>query len=265
MSMEIITNREKTEQIKLTADVVSQIRYLESNRKNPLVIDPFAYLFVSPAGNQMLNKALQKWPFFTEYLIAREKYFDDHLRTFFQDERSGQLVIPGAGNDMRAERLPFLKDRKIFEVDLPEKITLKKKIVEGALGRLPEQVSYIAADLSVTGFIKLLKQHGFNPHEKKVFLLQGLIYYLTPAGVDNLFEEILSVFSPDDLLLLDHVSKDFREDPPYPGDPLEYLAARGFLINESALLGNLTGHYFGITYKKRWWVVAAGKIPALLS
>jgi methyltransferase (TIGR00027 family) len=261
--METITNREKAEQIKLTADVVSQIRYLESNRKNPLVIDPFAHLFISPAGDQMLNTALQKWPFFSEYLVVREKYFDDHLRTFFNDERSGQLVMPGAGNDMRAERLQFLKDKKIFEVDLPEKITLKKKIVEGALGRLPEQASYISADLSVPGFVSLLEQQGFNPNGKKVFLLQGLIYYLNPSGVDSLFEEILSVFSPDDLLLLDHVSKDFREDPPYPGDPLEYLSARGFLIKESELLGNLTAHYFGKTYAKRWWVFAAGKMPAL--
>jgi methyltransferase (TIGR00027 family) len=223
------------------------------------VIDPFAYLFISPEAEQMLNKGLQKWPFFAEYLVVREKFFDDHLSAFFHDERSEQLVILGAGNDMRAERLPFLKDRKIFEVDLEEKITLKKALVEGGLGRLPEQVAYIATDVSAPGFITLLKQQGFNPHGKKVFLLQGLIYYLSPAGVDNLFEELLSVFSPADLLLLDHVSVDLSEYPPYPRDPLAYLAAKGFLINESALLGNLTAHYFGKTYKKRWWVVTAGK------
>jgi methyltransferase (TIGR00027 family) len=259
MPQRITTSREKTEQIKRTADVVSQIRYLESNKKNPLVIDPFAYLFISPEAEQMLNKGLQKWPFFAEYLIVREKYFDDHLSTFFHDERSGQLVILGAGNDMRAERHPFLKDRKIFEVDLDEKITLKKTLLEQALGRLPEQVVYIAADVSVPGFINLLMQQGFNPREKKVFLLQGLIYYLSPAGVDNLFEELLSVFSPADLLLVDHVSVDLSEYPPYPRDPLAYLTARGFLINESALLGNLSAHYFGKIHKNRWWVVTAGK------
>jgi methyltransferase (TIGR00027 family) len=259
MSKVTISDREKAEQIQRTADVVSQIRYLEGKKGNPLINDPFAYLFVSPEGERMLDKGLQQWPFFAEYLIVREKFFDDQLNIFFKENNSNQLIILGAGNDMRAERLPFLKNKKIFEVDLPDKINLKKSILDEALGKLPMHVAYIAADVSTQGFMGLLNRQGFNPAESKAFILQGLIYYLSPVGVDSLFAELKNVFMPGDILLLDHVSKDLSPTPPYPSDPLEFLLSIGLSIKESALLGNMTARYFGKTYKEKWWVIIADK------
>ena len=61
------------------------------------------------------------------------------------------------------------------------------KMCENVNGCLPDGVTYVGTDVSQDVFIDVLVQAGFNPNEKSVFLLQGLIYYMEPKGVDILF------------------------------------------------------------------------------
>jgi methyltransferase (TIGR00027 family) len=259
---------EKGRQVRRSADVVSAIRFQETQRGEPLISDPFAHLFVSPEGEEMLALALKRWPFFAEYLVVRDKFFDDHLERFCQEGDVRQIVILGAGNDMRAARLPFLKGVKVFEVDLSDQMTLKKAILLKALGKLPEKAVYVEANVTTDDFVGRLVQAGFVPDEKSAFIIAGLIYYLHPAGVDRLFEKLSFVPSLENLFLIDHISVDFsqksldpekRGKPPYPEDLSGYLSRRGFSIRESALLGDLTEKYYGKKYKEKWWVIAAIK------
>jgi methyltransferase (TIGR00027 family) len=257
---EVIEDEGLRNRIKRTADVVSQVRYLEGKKENPLFSDPFAHLFVSAEAEQMLMLGLSRWPFFADYLSAREKFFDEQLKEIFKETSFTQLVILGSGNDMRAERLPFLKDKKIFEVDLPDKMAAKTALLEKTLGKLPGQVAYVKADLSLPKFMTVLKQKGFDQKRKTAFLLQGLIYYLKPEGVDNLFNELMNVFKPGDSLLLDHTTEDMSQTKPYPVDLVQYLSEKGFLVTHHTSLGDLTAQYFGTGYPEKWWVVLATKI-----
>jgi methyltransferase (TIGR00027 family) len=257
---EVIEDEGLRNRIKRTADVVSQVRYLEGKKENPLFSDPFAHLFVSAEAEQMLMLGLSRWPFFADYLSAREKFFDEQLKEIFKETSFTQLVILGSGNDMRAERLPFLKDKKIFEVDLPDKMAAKTALLEKTLGGLPGQVAYVKADLSLPEFMTSLKQKGFDQKKKTAFLLQGLIYYLKPEGVDNLFNELMNVFKPGDSLLLDHTTEDMSQTKPYPVDLVQYLSEKGFLVTHHTSLGDLTAQYFGTGYPEKWWVVLATKI-----
>jgi methyltransferase (TIGR00027 family) len=257
---------EKSRQVRRSADVVSAIRFQETQRGGPLINDLFAHLFVSPEGEEMLAYALKRFPFFAEYLVVRDKFFDDHLMTFCQNDDVRQVVILGAGNDMRAARLSFLKGKKVFEVDFPDQIMKKKALLQKALGKFPEQVVYVEADVTESGLMKRLSKTGFVPHEKSAFIIEGLIYYLKPKGVDSLFEELGQIPLIGNLFLIDQTSAEMQQKaldperrgkPPYPEDLSDYLSKRGFLIRESALLGNLTERFYGKTYKERWWVVAA--------
>lgn len=258
----------KSKQIRHSADVVAVIRHKEGKKERPLIFDPYAYLFVSPPGEEMLEAALKRWPFFSNYLIVRAMFIDDHLRGYCKKEAIKQVVILGAGNDMRAARLDFLKGRKVFEVDFPDQITNKKQILKKELGALPENAIYVGTNLRETSFSNTLSQVGFNREEKSAFILEGLIYYLAPEDVDHLFEKLFNTSLPGDLFLLDHISRDMSQkslDPekstkhPYPENPLSYLNNKGFKILESALLGNLTANHFGKSYKERWWVIAFTK------
>jgi len=258
--------QDKSKQIRHTADVVAVIRHKESKKESPLIYDPFAHLFVSPRGEEMLKAALKSWPFFSDYLVVRAKFIDDHLEKFCKKEAARQIVILGVGNDMRAARLDFLKSRKVFEIDFPDQISNKKQILKRELKVLPENVIYTGANLKETDLGRTLNQAGFIREEKSAFILEGLIYYLTPEDVDHLFEELSHVSPPGSLFLIDQISQDMSQKssdseksrkPVYPEDPLSYLTDRGFKIMESTLLGNLTAKHFGKSYKERWWVIAS--------
>jgi methyltransferase (TIGR00027 family) len=251
---------EKGRQVRRSADVVSAIRFQETQRGGPLINDLFAHLFVSPEGEEMLAYALKRFPFFAEYLVVRDKFFDDHLMTFCQNDDVRQVVILGAGNDMRAARLSFLKGKKVFEVDFPDQIMKKKALLQKALGKFPEQVVYVEADVTESGLMKRLSKTGFVPHEKSAFIIEGLIYYLRPEEVDHLFAELSQLPSSGSLFLLDQISWDMRQklvdpgkkrNPPYPEDLSHYLLQRDFSIRESALLGNLTARYYGKSYEEK--------------
>ena len=256
----VIEDEGLRDRIKRTADVVSQVRYLEGKKETPLFRDPFAHLFVSAEAEQMLMQGLTRWPFFADYLSAREKFFDEQLKAVFKEEFLTQLVVLGSGNDMRAERLPFLKDKKTFEVDLPDKMAAKTALLKKTFGKLPGQVAYVKADVSQPGFMNSLKQKGFDQKRKTAFLLQGLIYYLKPEGVDNLFNELTNVFKPGDSLLLDHTTEDMSQTKPYPNDLVQYLSEKEFLVTHQTSLGDLTAQYFGKGYPEKWWIVLATKV-----
>jgi len=253
----VVEDKGHRERIARTADVVSQVRYLEGTKQKPLFVDPFAHLFATPEAERMLAGGLRRWPFFADYLSVRERFFDDQLGALFSEQGMSQLVILGAGNDMRAERLSFLKSVSVFEVDLPDKIAAKEAVLKEALGRTPGNVAYIGADVSQPGFVQLLSRRGFDPHKKTVFLLQGLVYYMKPEGVDELFDQLAMHGTSGDAVLFDQVSEDMSETLPYPPDPLAYIADRGFTATEHALLGDLTSDFTGKTYTARWWVVVA--------
>ncbi|MCX5886546.1 MAG: class I SAM-dependent methyltransferase [Proteobacteria bacterium] len=268
MGEDRVLELEKGRQARRSADVVSAIRFQETQRGEPLINDPFAHLFVSPEGEEMLALALKRWPFFAEYIIARDKYFDDHLTAFCQEGGVRQIVLLGAGNDMRAARLLFLKGKKVFEVDLSDQMRLKKAILLNALGKLPEQAVYVEADVTEDDFVGRLVQAGFVPNEKSAFIIEGLIYYLKPKGVDSLFEELGQIPLIGNLFLIDQISAEMQQKaldperrgkPPYPEDVASYLSRRDFSIRERALLGNLTEKYYGKSYREKWWVVAAEK------
>jgi methyltransferase (TIGR00027 family) len=174
-----------------------------------------------------------------------------------------QLVILGAGNDMRAERLPFFKNARVFEVDLPDKMATKEAILKEAFGKTPEHVAYIGADVGKPGFMHMLNRQGFDSNKKTTFLLQGLIYYMKPEEVDNLFDELAKYVIPGDTLLFDQVSEDMSETPPYPSDPMTYVANRRFSVTEHALLGDLTAAYTGRAYTVKWWAVVVTKVLLL--
>ncbi len=251
----IVEDEGHRERIARTADVVAQARYLEGKKEKPLFVDPYAHLFVTPEAERMLEHGLARWPFFADYLSVRERFFDDQLSVFFEKENGSQLVLIGAGNDMRAERLDFLKNATVFEVDLPARIATKEAILKDAFGRIPGNAVYIGADVSKPGFMQSLKSAGFDVNEKTAFLLQGLLYYMKPQGVDDLFDELADHVSPGSSLLFDQVSEDMSETTPYPQDPLAYVTRRRLAVTKQALLGDLTAGYTGKTYTVKWWVV----------
>lgn len=101
--------------------------------------------------------------------------------------RPKQLVILGAGLDTRAWRLTWPSGFKVFEVDTGTSEQLKTE----ALSKLPLTCTrkFVKANLSdLVGLQAGLTSAGFSSADSVVWLLEGLVGYLTAKECTSLFE-----------------------------------------------------------------------------
>lgn len=185
------------------AEVVALIRALESekNENERICYDQYAIHFVNPevrefmiknpkkfkAENEKMNKSL---PGYSNSTVARARYFDDIVKSSVNNGIE-QLIILGAGYDTKAYRIEGLDKIKVFEVDTPHTITMKKDKIKEIFGLLHDHVIYVSADLEVEKLGQVLMKEGYDKHKKTLFVLEGLIYYLSPETVDDLLSFIV--------------------------------------------------------------------------
>lgn len=94
-----------------------------------------------------------------------------------------QLVIIGAGYDMRASRLP-LPDMRVIEVDHPATQSRKVERLRGVHGVQP--VHRAAADLLAEDLHVALDRAGWDPSLPTTFVAEGFIHYLSPHRFEAL-------------------------------------------------------------------------------
>ncbi|MGN0520312.1 MAG: class I SAM-dependent methyltransferase [Candidatus Fimenecus sp.] len=122
----------------------------------------------------------------TEYLcpsvLGRAAFSEQALRTAVKIGTK-QYVILGAGYDTFAYRQPVFAERlRIFELD--RTATVQDKIARLARANItpPENVQYLTADLTVSGWEKVLSENpAFDRAEPTFCSLLGLVYYLPTA------------------------------------------------------------------------------------
>jgi methyltransferase (TIGR00027 family) len=125
-----------------------------------------------------------------EYLFARTRFFDELFRQAL-DENCPQIVLLGAGCDSRAYRFESLvKDTVIYELDHPATQQVKRGLLQRGGIAVPEYVRFVAADLNAGQLGDALTSHGFQRDQRTLFLMEGVIYYLTAEGVDSLLRSI---------------------------------------------------------------------------
>ena len=202
-----------------------------------------------------------------EYVIARTKYID-HVFTKTVQQGVEQVLILGAGFDTRSMRLlPPDSAVKVFEVDA--EITQRAK-----LGRLreiglpiPENTTYVAIDFNKEDPMERLMENAFQVGRPCLFILEGLLMYLSDDAVDGTFHLIhdLSgegshvVFDYIYSSVLDHEERYFGErellkNVRDAGEPWTfgldegrvggYLLERGFRVKEECNTEILEERYF---------------------
>ena len=185
-----------------TAMGVLMFRFLESRKPEGErnFYDPYAIHFIDKdlleweARNPDEVKALLEQyerflPGIGNYIVARTLVFDDFVRKAI-DEDLEQLVILGAGYDSRAYRIDGLKMTRVFEVDHPSTQEVKKEKLEKVFGSLQDHVIYISADLEGDDFGQKLIDGGYDSSKRTLFLMEGVLSYLSHEAVDNIFSFI---------------------------------------------------------------------------
>jgi len=194
--------------IATTSRWIAAARARESARPDRLFDDPFAQALAGPEGFALLEAAGRLSA--GDYLAIRTRFFDDLLL-----QASGwarQVVILAAGMDARAFRLDWPATTVLFEVDRPEIFDAKEPLLRqaGAQARCARRL--VRGNL-LGDWQGLLQTAGFRPEQPAVFLVEGLVAYLTPAQATTLFRQVGDVAAPGSCLATDIVGQSFLRSP----------------------------------------------------
>ena len=100
-----------------------------------------------------------------------------------------QVVVLGAGFDTLAARLaPQFPAVRFLEIDHPATQAVKRAAVERR--NLPQVPSFVAADLARTSLGDALAASPYDRNRPSVFVIEGLLMYLTPDEMAALFAAI---------------------------------------------------------------------------
>jgi methyltransferase (TIGR00027 family) len=136
------------------------------------------------------------------YFATRTKFLDDVLLDAIKNQNVSQVVIAGCGGDARAYRLPLPSAISIFEVDFPEVIDYRKIVLKDAQSKC--HVAAVACDLSKPSWSTALLNSGYVPQKKSLWILEGLLMYLTIDEISNFVTSISALSGPGSIIAGDH-------------------------------------------------------------
>ncbi len=194
--------------LKTSAKLIAQMRAYEMNKDVPLFIDEHSAKAAGKQGKVIGERFLLLMPEIQNMVAARTASADKVITRLAADMK--QLVILGAGLDFRAVRLyDSLKNCRVFELDLPEMIIEKEKIIQEWSIEAGNKVSRIPCNLITDNLTEKLIQNGYNPAEPALFIYEGCSMYFSAEENANLLEEISSLleYSTDGYLWMDTVSE----------------------------------------------------------
>ncbi|KAF9609838.1 hypothetical protein IFM89_018780 [Coptis chinensis] len=136
-------------------------------------------------------------------LAVRTLWFDSNIETALSsfNGRENQVVLLGAGMDARAYRMGCLKESNVFEVDFPKLLHTKATLIQAAAGSnngnqqlnlMAKSVTRVAADIRDEDWFEKLKKSGFIPERSTVWVLEGIIYYLSHLNAMQVLQTIAS-------------------------------------------------------------------------
>ncbi|KNA03767.1 hypothetical protein SOVF_205950 [Spinacia oleracea] len=137
-------------------------------------------------------------------LAVRTLWFDSKLEaavTFLNDKEMLQVVLLGAGMDTRAYRLECLTNSHVFEVDFPQVLQVKASLLQEAtvprdnqqeIEMKAKMLTRVEADITGQDWLEKLQNSGFVPEKNTVWILEGLLYYLSNCDAIHVLRTIAS-------------------------------------------------------------------------
>ncbi|CFR10679.1 MULTISPECIES: class I SAM-dependent methyltransferase [Yersinia] len=138
------------------------------------------------------------------YIVARTLYIDQIVQK--TAGRFSKIFILGAGYDSRAIRFHHsLQHSRIFEIDHPTMQQNKIEKLAKAHITPPSNLTFIPLDFNQQNLADTLAALPLQPGEKCLFLLEGLLMYLTHPQVKSLFSAISDYSSDGSQIIFDFV------------------------------------------------------------
>jgi methyltransferase (TIGR00027 family) len=230
-----------TRPLEATARWTAAVRARETERQDRLIDDPWAAELGGPDGRAWIDT---RPPESVLPIVLRTRYFDDWLQGVAAGSAIRQVVLPGAGLDTRAFRLPWPDGTVIFEIDRAPVLDDKDDVLEraGARPSCPRRI--VPADLA-GGWAAEVIAAGFDADRPSAWLLEGLLFYLPGDHVVRILDAVTALAAPGSRLGFDIVNRAVLTSPwtrpwvemqaaagaPWLGtmeDPVGFLAERGW-------------------------------------
>lgn len=238
-------------QVSMTALAVCALRAHESKKpeNERLIFDPLASKLCGsdlPDINLLSEAQTGKsTDFWIDFLAVRTRWIDDMLVALTPK----QLVILGAGLDCRAYRLEALRAVPTYEVDFPEVLAAKQTLLqdEAPLAELRT----VKANLSINDWVKELCTAGLRADHPSVWLLEGLVGYLTQEELAELFGRVRTIAAPGSKLVISFVGQGMKEQATdmhkflvsSKGQAEEFLVSHGWSVKQSLSLSDIAASY----------------------
>jgi len=191
-----------------SALLVAGCRHLAADHTGAelLCSDPFARLFVDDEALDAAraNNQLQR------VVWLRTRYIDDAVVTFTERHRDAQVLLLGAGLDMRAFRMSL--PCSFFEVDTASTLAFKDGVLEMAGIDSTGRRATVPLELGVDRLGPALCAAGFDPHRATIVIWEGVVNYLDNDACEATLLEIGQIVPPDSLVLADYVESAWYSD-----------------------------------------------------
>jgi methyltransferase (TIGR00027 family) len=209
-----------------TATLVATGRAIASSAPHGLINDPFAAPLVRAVGIDAFTKivdgeldieaiapdAAARARANIDEMAVRTRFFDDYFVTATEGGIR-QAVILASGLDSRAYRLPWPEGTVVYEIDQPEVIEFKTRVLAD-LGAAPTaERRTVPIDLR-DDWPAALREAGFDLAQPTAWCAEGLLIYLPPDAQDRLFDSIDALSASGSTLATEFVPglKDFDPD-----------------------------------------------------
>lgn len=190
--------------------------------------DSLAHLFLREEAKPMLTspeKRRQTIQYLVTsplygYFTARTKFFDEVFARYLS-ERIGQIVLLGAGYDTRAIRFrDLLSETQVFELDIRPTQHRKVEILRREGIEIPGQLVFSEINFKTDRLEEVLKNAGFNPAKRTLFLWEGVVYYLDREVVAQTLETIRKISPEGSIICFDYLKE--RLESVNPAEPFKF-------------------------------------------
>jgi methyltransferase (TIGR00027 family) len=200
-----------------TALGVAGIRAMESRRADRLFDDPYAQAFVEAGrvlfpelhGSRADSQGREPsgiGALFYPHAVVRTRFYDEFLLSAAA-AGCGQVVLLAAGLDTRAFRLSWPKGARVFELDLPEVLRFKQRVLDEQTATPACERTTLPVDLREPWAEDLLAA-GFQPSAATVWLAEGLLVYLSYDEASGMLATASELSAPGSQLSFEHAGQD---------------------------------------------------------
>lgn len=191
-----------------TALGVAWLRWQEAGEPDPLFEDPFAAAFLSEARDLVARDTVRAGrgdsaaAIFGVHVALRTRFYDDYLLAATRSG-IGQVVLLAAGLDARAFRLAWPSGVRLFELDLPDLLAFKERVLTGLNAQPPGERVVLPVDLREDWPVRLAEA-GFDQSLPTAWLIEGLLIYLTAEEAATLLTRVDGVSAPGSQVSCEH-------------------------------------------------------------